>query len=381
VLVAPSWQIPPELEHDIPVIHEPLPSREDLAGALSTCARSVDVDPASIPAETRAAILDAASGLTLGEAEGAIALAYNGTGFLPDVISNEKMKRVRQSGYLTVSVPADIESLGGLGEFKRYVETEIIPAMTDPQLRVKGVLLVGIPGTGKSLAARVLAAMLKRCILRCDIGSLKDSKQGESERKLREALKLAEAVAPIVLWFDEIEKGVGGAASSSQTDGGTLLGMVGSLLTWMQEHTADIIIVATCNDYKKLPAELTRAGRFDERFFVDMPMNPDERAEIAAVHLKRFGANVDHASAITPITEGWTGAEIEQLVISTARRTARNITPEALLTAADDIKPISVVRKAEIEALREWGNNYLRPANTAVAKTVPTVERRIRRSA
>jgi ATP-dependent 26S proteasome regulatory subunit len=361
VLIAPSWNLPPEIQHDIPVISDSLPSREELSHALDTCLKATAA--VELTDATRAAILNSASGLTLGEAEGAMALAYDGTTYQPSRVADEKMKLVRQSGYLEVSAPANINDLGGLDGLRSYISAEVLPTFDDPELRVRGLMLVGVPGTGKSLAARVTGAMLNIPVLRCDIASLKGSLVGQSEQQMRAMLKLAEAVSPCVLYLDEIEKAVGGFASSAQSDGGTTLGMVGALLTWLQEHTSPIITIATCNDYSKLPAELTRAGRFDERFFVDLP-SKQERYEIAAVHLARYNANGPCATAAAELSEAFTGAEIEELVRSTARRTRRNITPDALAEAAPFIRPISRVRADEINRLREWGKANLRIANT-----------------
>jgi SpoVK/Ycf46/Vps4 family AAA+-type ATPase len=288
------------------------------------------------------------------------------------------MKLVRQSGALEVSEPASADSLGGLGALREYVQSEVVPSMGDADLSVRGFMLVGVPGTGKSLAARVLGSILGWPVLRCDVSALKGSLVGQSEQQMRSALRLAEAVSPCVLYLDEIEKAVGGFASSAKSDGGTTLGMVGALLTWLQEHRKQIITVATCNDYSALPAELTRAGRFDERFFVDLP-SAQERKEIAAVHLARFNVTDEAiADAVADITQEWTGAEIEQLVRSAARRTRRKITPAALQEAAADIKPLSKVRAHEITQLREWGKANLRAANTSEAvSAAPTRSRKI----
>jgi len=273
------------------------------------------------------------------------------------------MKLVRQSGYLEVSRSAAARDLGGLGGLRSYVEDEVIPSAHDPALRVRGLLLVGVPGTGKSLAARVAGGLLSWPVLRCDIAALKGSLVGQSEHQMRAALRLAEAVAPCVLYLDEVEKAVGGYASSAHTDSGVTLGMVGALLTWLQEHQAAVITIATCNDYAKLPAELTRAGRFDERFFVDLPTCA-ERIEIARVHLARYGACASLAEAVADLSADWTGAEIEALVRSAARRSRRQIDAAALTAAAATIRPISRVRAREIQELREWGQANLRRANS-----------------
>ncbi len=235
--------------------------------------------------------------------------------------------------------------------------------------------------------------MLGWPVLRLDIGALKGSLVGQSESNMRAALKLAEAVAPCVLWLDELEKGIGGYQSSAQTDSGVTLGMVGSLLTWQQEHTSPVLTIATVNDHAKLPAELTRAGRFDESFFVDIP-NRAEREHIACIHLARFGCvaqsdqNVESSdnaapalsSHIAELSQGWTGAEIEQLVKSAARRANRRPTPELLTTCAADVKPLLQTRSSEFNAMRAWAKNALRFANTPdEASQVPASGRKLAR--
>ena len=378
VLVAPAWKLPPELEHDVPVLQWRLPTREELRQALDLVAEAAGVQ---VPEEEVGALLDAASGLTLQEAENTFALSLaERAKFDARLIEREKMRLVRQSGYLEVWPPVPPEEVGGLGGLKDYFIHEVVPAKDDPLLAVRGILLVGVPGTGKSLSAKAAGALLGWPVLRLDISSLKGSLVGQSEQNMRNALKVADAVAPCVLWLDEIEKGVGGYASSAHTDSGTTLGMVGILLTWMQEHTSPVLVVATCNDYQKLPPELTRAGRFDERFFVDLPSLP-ERREIAAVHLRKYGCweNVPDPEALTDhiahITQDWTGAEIEQLVKSAARRTRRTPTPDVIEACAREIKPISRVRAQEIEELRRWARESLRLANTPDGHENPAQEK------
>lgn len=362
VIVAPSWTLPPELEHEIPVVRWGLPTREQLTSAMEVVARSSGIE---LKDNDLTPVLDAAAGLTLAEAEGAAALAVAEAGHIdPIIVQREKLRLVKSTGYLEVWEPCPLGDLGGLGELRRYLVEEVVPSVSDPVLAVRGITLTGVPGTGKSLACRAIAAALQWPALRLDIGACKGSLVGESERRLRDGLARVEALAPCVLVIDEIEKAVGGYASSAATDSGTTLGMVGALLTWLQEHRSQVVTVATCNDYSALPPELTRAGRFDERFFVDLPLL-DERAEIAAVHLRKLGCEPDgHAARIADLSDGWTGAEIEQLVRSAARRTRRAITAEALTEAAKDIRPISKVRGAEVEALRNWARNSLRVANS-----------------
>lgn len=363
VLVAPAWALPAELAHDVPVLQFDLPTREHLSRALQVVAEG-----AGVTVSNEAGLLDAAAGLSLMEAENAFALSLvQDKALIPLTVEREKMRLVRSSGYLEVSPAADPASVGGLDGLKDYIAGEVLPCKGNDLLRVRGVLLVGVPGTGKSLASRAAGAMLGWPVVRMDVGALKGSLVGQSEGNMRAALKLADAIAPCVLWLDEIEKGVGGHASSAQSDGGTTLGMIGQLLTWLQEHQSPVLVVATCNDYSKLPAELTRAGRFDERFFVDLP-SADERAEIAAVHLRKYYRADDELAVVAAgCSKAWTGAEIEQLIKSAARRSmGRDMLPADLQAAAADIRPISQVKEAEITALRDWAKGTLRPANSPV---------------
>ena len=382
ILIGPSWSLPEELKHEIPVLQIPLPSQAEHSGPLSVIEESVNASrteakkpPLDLTEERRHALTAAARGLTLAEAENAFALAASSNGFTPALVEREKMRLVR-SECLTVEAPADPASLAGLDRLKEYIRAEMKLDPTDPDLMSRGILLVGVPGTGKSLTARIIAAMLGIPLIRLDVGAAKGSLVGQSEGNMRAALRTADAVAPAVLWLDEVEKGVGGYASSSQTDGGTTLAMVGTLLTWMQEHTTPVIVVATCNDFSKLPPELTRAGRFDERFFLDLPTTP-EREAIAAVHIARLKCAISAAdqATIPALTADWTGAEIEQLIKSSARRTARKLDAATLKAAAAEIIPIS--RTANVQELRKWAGEHLRRANGDEPATAPQPARKI----
>lgn len=375
ILMAPHWTMPIELQHDVPVLRYDLPSREDQRHSLGVVVRSittlVDAAGKTMPdtsEDTVSALLDAAAGLTLQEAEGAFALSFSRDGFNPDRVVEEKMKLVRQSGYLEFNLPASPESIGGLAGVKRYATDEVLPAQSDPELAVKGILLVGVQGCGKSLISKGFGAWLNWPVLRLDVGALMGGVVGESEGNMRSALRLVDAVAPCVLWIDEIEKAVGGHASSAKSDGGTLLRMVGQLLTWMQEHTSRVFTVATCNDFSKLPPELTRAGRFNERFFVDLP-TLSERVEIARIHLLRVKASPEFDAFIAGLTEGFSGAEIEDVVLSSARRSRRNLSEEVIHAVIGDARPLSRVAAAEISALRKWAGETLRPASEGAPAT------------
>lgn len=360
VFIAPTWKLPAELQHDIPIIRLSLPDREELNSALR-----VIEDAGIVVNGERETLLDSATGLTLFEAENAFALAATKEGINAKAVEAEKMRQIKSSGLLEISAPVSAESIGGLSNLKQYIHEQIIPYRNNPLLRVKGVLLVGVPGTGKSLSAKALSSILKLPLLRLDIGKLQGSLVGQSESNMRQALDIAEAVAPCVLWLDEIEKGVGGFKSSANTDSGTTLRMVGHLLTWLQEHKADITCIATCNDHSKLPPELTRAGRFSEQFFLDCP-TADERKDIALIHLNRISMPSIPESILSHIvkkTVNWTGAEIEELIISSARVSGMAITESIIDSVSADMRPICKIRSDEIESLRTWGKTNMRRAN------------------
>lgn len=390
ILVAPRWTLPPELEHDVPILQWQLPTRRQLYVALQLVADSVGDN---LTPEEQVACLDSAAGLTLQEAENAFALSLVECGRIEaGHVAAEKMRLIRSSGYLEVWPPVAPDAVGGLGALKSYFEHEVLPARDDDELRVRGLLLVGIPGSGKSLSAKAAGALLGWPVLRMDFGSLKGSLVGQSEGNMRAALRLAEAVAPCVLWCDELEKGIGGYQSSAQSDSGVTLGMVGTFLSWLQEHRAPILTIATANNHAMLPAELTRAGRFDEQFFVDVPSRA-EREQIARIHLLRFGCVSEPVGAepvsatngeritdggnvtgridlealaahIADLAADWTGAEIEQCLKSAARRSRRQPTLEVISACALEIRPIVRTRAAEFEAMRSWARGALRSANT-----------------
>ena len=368
ILVAPIWKLPEELKHDIPVIRIDLPTAEELEAPLNVVLEATGKHP-----QNQAELCSAARGLTLAQAENVFALSA-GEDFSRTLVEREKMRLVR-SEYMSVESPRDISLLAGLGQLKSYILEEVLTSRDDEQLMVKGIALVGVPGTGKSLSARVISAILGWPLVRFDISAAKGSLVGQSESNIRKALATADAIAPCVLWLDEIEKAVGGHSSSANTDGGTTLAMVGTLLTWMQEHKSPVTVVATCNDYAKLPAEMTRAGRFDEKFFLDLPSR-HEREEIAKIHLNLLGCKDGFADVIADTCDEWTGAEIEQLIKSAARQSKRELSFELLGKCKEQIIPIS--KTASIKALREWASTNLRRAND-LEETPEAGSRRLKR--
>ncbi|OYT75045.1 MAG: ATPase, partial [Armatimonadetes bacterium JP3_11] len=232
----------------------------------------------------------------------------------------------------------------------------------------KGVLLLGVQGTGKSLSAKAIANLWGLPMLRLDVGRVFGSLVGASEANMRAAIRTAEAVAPCILWIDELEKGFAGVQGSGVSDSGTTARVFATFLTWMQDKRAPVFVVATANDVSQLPPELLRKGRFDEIFFIDLPTLP-EREQIFAIHLrkrKRDPAQYD-LKTLARATEGFSGAEIEQVVIAglfTAFDAGRELTTEDMLDEVRHTVPLSVMMREEIEELRTWAQLRTRPASS-----------------
>jgi len=244
---------------------------------------------------------------------------------------------------------------------RRHAFGERAPVGLDPP---KGLLLLGVQGCGKSMAAKATASAFGLPLLRLEFGALFNKYHGETERNLRESLKMAEVMSPCVLWLDEIEKGLGG----SNDDTGTSRRVLASLLTWMAERTAAVVLVATANDISALPAELIRKGRFDEIFFVDLP-GPRVRAQILEIHMRDRGldpARMD-LPRLTHHTEGFSGAEIEQGIVAALYAAhAQRREPDArhLLAEFHKTRPLSVIMSERISALRAWAADRTVPADT-----------------
>ena len=282
-----------------------------------------------------------------------------------------KRKLLGDQGVLEyVESPASLDQIGGMDRLKAWLaerERAFSDKATDFGISPpRGILLLGVQGAGKSLCAKAIATAWHRPLLRLDPGVLYDRYIGESERRLRDAFRQAEAMAPIVLWIDEIEKGFASAAEQS-SDGGLSRRMFGSLLTWMQEHTAPVFLVATANDVQALPPELLRKGRFDEIFFVDLP-GGDARAAILRTHLKR--RHQDETKLDMPrlvaASAGYSGAEIEQAIIAGLHRafnTRKKLSTEHVEEALRTSPPLSVIMAERIADLRLWASKRCVPAD------------------
>lgn len=352
IIVSPVLQIPVELEKDITILNFELPSVSEI---LAIAQRIVTDNQLEINNINEKAI-ESCKGLTLHEAENAMALSLvKEKSFSKKVLENEKLQAVRKSGLLEIYEAVEESQLGGLDSLKKYIHNRK-KGFSDPALpKPKGILLVGLPGAGKSLSAKVISSVLDFPLLRLDIASLKGSLVGESEQKMRQALSIIDAVAPCVVWIDEVEKVLGGVQSSSRTDGGTTASMFGTLLTWMQESKSPKYIVATCNDIEELLSISQGAllRRFDDVFFVDVP-SQTEREQILNIMNSRYGTDIplDYADRM----EGWTGAEIEKFVIASVY--------DGIDEACVNIKPIYHQNRELIEKTREWARYNARFANS-----------------
>ena len=269
-----------------------------------------------------------------------------------------------------VESPVSLDEIGGLRRLKFWLEQRH-ESLSDEAIEFglaapRGVLMLGVQGAGKSLAAKAVATAWQRPLLRMDVGALYDKYIGESERRLREALRQAEHMAPIVLWIDEIEKAFASAAAQS-TDGGLSKRMFGSLLTWMQEHTEPVFLIATANDIEALPPELLRKGRFDEIFFVDLP-DEEARRSIFLIHLKKRKRDPHDfdLDKLARAAKGYSGAEIEQAIMSAMHNAfARklDLTSEIIIESLNNSPPLSVTMAEKVAALREWSAGRCVPAD------------------
>jgi ATP-dependent 26S proteasome regulatory subunit len=335
--------------------------------------RQTPVD-ASIRTDLLHRIIQQLRGLSRRQVEYAIAEAVVNDRALGEddmgVIIDIKRRIFESAGILDfVKAPTSLDDIGGLTHLKRWLAQRSESFSTDAAAfgltPPRGVLLLGVQGAGKSLAAKAIATAWTRPLMRLDPGALYDRYIGESERRLRDALRQAEAMSPMVLWIDEIEKGFASAASTSN-DGGLSRRMFGSLLTWMQEHRAPVFLVATANDIEALPPELLRKGRFDEIFFVDLP-DLDARRRIFEIHLinrLQDPAQFD-LGALAEASAGFSGAEIEQVVIAAlhdAFSSKRKLRTKSLQRAITETSPLSVTMREKVTALREWAAGRCVPA-------------------
>jgi hypothetical protein len=318
-------------------------------------------------------IVQALAGLTLNQARQVIASAIVDDGCLSaddlQKIIKRKGQMIEHGGVLEFfPVEGNKFELGGFERLKAWLESAKVgftAAARELNLEApKGILLVGVQGCGKSLAAKFVARQWDLPLLKLDAGRLYDKYIGETERNFRKATSLAESMAPVVLWIDEIEK-VFAQGGSGESDGGLTHRLFGSFLTWLQDKNADVFVVGAANDLMNVPPELLRKGRFDEIFFVDLP-TPDERQKIFRIHLllrKQDPAKFD-LPALAQATEGFSGAEIEQVVISALYRALQKkqtLATAGLVDAANSTVPLSIARHEDIDEIRQMAKGRFTP--------------------
>jgi len=361
-LAGPQLTLPQEIEKYFTLLDFKLPALEDLREIQEELGQTVNV-------EVNPEAVEAARGLTEFEAETAFALSLvMQKQFCPKIITDQKMQMIRRTGLMEFWPPVPVDQVGGLDLFKQYINNrmEAFKPGNDHLPKPKAILLVGIPGTGKSLSCKAAASILSWPLIRLDISALKGSLVGESERKIRQATATIDAFGKAVVWMDELDKVFSGVKSSGHSDGGTTASMFGHFLVWMQETTSPILVMATANNIAQLPPEFLRAGRFDAMFFVDIPTSK-ERCKIIEIMNSRYGTDIPdtHAEKLS----GWTGAEIEQL--------AKDSLFDGLEEAFKNIVPLSKTMKEDISALRDWAKTRARKANAPDDES-PKKIRRIR---
>jgi ATP-dependent 26S proteasome regulatory subunit len=378
LLVAPLLVLPAELEKEVVVFDFPLPDREEMRTLMDEhIQRATHYGKAviNLKPEEKEKLLEAALGLTLDEADHAFSAALLNDGTLDAtdirVILAEKQLIIRKSGILDYyPAPEDLSDVGGLENLKDWLRKRARSFTSEAREfgipQPKGVLLTGVQGCGKSLSAKAIATNWQLPLLRLDVGKVFGGLMGSSEENMRKAIKLAEAIAPSVLWVDELEKAFAGMHGSGVSDGGTSARVFGTFLTWMQEKTSNVFVVATANQIEGLPPELLRKGRFDEIFFIDLP-NEAERQRIFEIHLskrRRMPSRFD-LSELVRATEGFSGAEIEQAIIEAlfeAFDAGQELATLHLLTAIQKTVPLYVTMHESIEALRQWAESRAVPA-------------------
>jgi hypothetical protein len=378
LIIAPLLVLPPGLEKDITPVDIPLPTPAELKQiflSLITPLQKSGKISARINSDLVEKVINASRGLTESEVEHLYAkLVVRNKSFderdLPVVVA-EKKKLIRKSGLLEYyGFSENMDSVGGLDNLKTWLRQRGLAfsqkardfGLPEP----KGLLLLGVQGCGKSLAAKATASLWNLPLLKLDVGKIFDSYLGSSEKNIREAIKTAEALSPNVLWMDEIDKAFSGVGGGNNGDSGASARVFGTFLTWMQEKTVPVFVLATANNIEHLPPELLRKGRFDDIFFIDLP-KPEERAQILNIHFKKRNRDPKQFQIenFSKLTQGFTGSEIEQLIISGLYRAFaedRDISDNDVISEIKETVPLSVTYKEHIDELRAWAEKRARPA-------------------
>ena len=378
ILSSPIKFIPEELSKELPVIEVDLPDRATLEIIADSVVNEYADD--CFEQNITSKLLESALGLTVMEARLAFSKAIIKNKQLTEeeipLIISEKEQIIKKSGLLEYFHPKEyLKNVGGLDNLKEWIGKRGNAYSDDAKKfglnSPRGVLLLGVPGCGKSLVAKAIANEWKFPLLRFDLGKVFGGIVGESERNIRYALDVAKTISPCVLWIDEIEKGLSGSQSSGRTDGGTSARVFGTFLTWMQEKKEPVFVVATANDISSLPPELLRKGRFDEIFFVDLP-SKGERENIFNIHLenknrdsKKLGLDMDK---LVKLSEGFSGAEIEEVVnealFAAFANNQEDLEMENLVNCINETSPLSKTMAETITNLRKWAEQRARLASS-----------------
>jgi SpoVK/Ycf46/Vps4 family AAA+-type ATPase len=385
IILSPTLKMPAELEKAMTILDLPLPTYDELLKLLKervlgpSSSRKFEVN---LTGQEGQDLVKAAQGLTLTEAENAFARAIVADGCLDGndikAIIQEKKQIIRKSEVLEYyDVDESIAAVGGMDLLKDWLAKRIRAFNDDARQyglpAPQGILLMGVQGCGKSLVAKTIASSWHLPLLRMDMSRIFQGYIGSSEQNMRKAVMVAESLAPVVLWIDEIEKAFSGVGGSGSSDSGTTARVVGTFLTWIQEKTAPVFVVATANEVKDLPPELLRKGRLDEIFFVDLP-RARERGDIFRIHLsrlKRDPAKFDLRQLAKQAT-GFSGAEVEQAIISAMHDSFfddREVETADIIKSLKETVPLSTTMREKIERLRMWARDRARPVSSVQSRT------------
>lgn len=384
IILGCQLKLLPELEKEFTVVEFKLPDRKQLLTIAETIVenankvRPKDKPPITLNGHTDS-LLDAASGLTCAEAENAFALAIVETkDITPGVVAREKAATLKKGGLLEVlDTNIGLDDIGGLEELKDWISKRRNAFSADAKVYglplPRGFMMVGIPGCSKTLTAKAVAKILGVPLLKLDGGKLFGSLVGQSEANIRSVIQACEAMAPVVVLCDEIEKSFSGSKSSGSTDGGTSARVLGTFLQWMNDKTAPVFVVATANSISDLPPEFLRKGRFDEIFFNDLPTE-DERQDIWRIQITKHGRKPKgfDLKALAKATPEWTGAEIEALFresLFAAFDKGKEPTTELLIELSKETAPLSKTMATQVQGIREWAKGKARRSSKAVAVT------------
>lgn len=361
-----SFYSPKDLEKEVPILELPLPNADDLGKILDVVVEGLDYDNRPrVDSKERDEIINASIGLSCTEAEWTYRKIIAEKGRLLNTeikkIVEAKESIIKKSGILEYFHPdSDLENIGGLNHLKNWLQNRGKAFSSDAKKyglpTPKGVLLLGIPGCGKSLTAKTIANEWNLPLLKFDLGKVFAGVVGESESNIRKALSLAEAIAPSILWIDEIEKGLSGIGSNG--DSGTSSRVFGTLLTWMQEKKSEVFVIATANNIEQIPVELLRKGRFDEIFFVDLP-NMEERKDIFKIHIHKKHRDIKSFNLhdLAEASVGFSGAEIAEAVneaLFIAYNDNRELSQADIKKALSETWPLSRTMQESITKLRKW---------------------------